>query len=98
MPDTEYVLRVDRRVVARAARRDDDMIDATRADRVGQRADDLGRPAEEAGGDLGLLEDLVAEAHEAMVADRKATGRWPGASAWPARTAARASRELGRIE
>ena len=74
------------------------MIDAARADRVGQRADDLGRPAEEAGGDLGLLEDLVAETHEAMVADTMATGRRPGASASPARTAASASREAGRIE
>ena len=71
--DTEHVLGVDRRVVARAARGDDDMIDAARADRVGQRADDLGRPAQEAGGDLGLLEDLVAETHEAM-----ASGPPPG--------------------
>ena len=70
MADTEHVLGVDRRVVARAARGDDDMIDAARADRVGQRADDLGRPTEEAGGDLGLLEDLVAESHEPMVSDK----------------------------
>ena len=75
------------------------MIDAARADRVGQRADDLGRPAEEAGGDLGLLEDLVAKTHDGDGGrQRKATGRRPGASASPARTAASASSEAGRIE
>ncbi len=79
MADTEHVLGVDRGVVARAAGGDDDMIDAARADRIGQRADDLGRPAEEAGGDLGLLEDLVAKTHDPMVSDRvgSCTGRRP---------------------
>ena len=69
MADTEHVLGIDRRVVARPAGSDDDMIDAARPNRVGQRPDDLGRPAEEAGGDLGLLQDLVAETHDPMVSD-----------------------------
>ena len=78
VPDTEHVLGVDRRVVARAAGGDDDVIDPARADRVGERPDDLGRPAQEPGGDLGLLEDLVAKTHDPMVSDRDAAA-WPAA-------------------
>ncbi len=66
VPDTQHVLRVDRRVVARAAGRDDDVIDAAPAEGLGERPDDLGGAAQEPGGDLGLFEDLVAEGHEPM--------------------------------
>ena len=58
MPDAEHVLRVDRRVVAGAACRDDDVIDLVRADRCHERPDDIGRPGEEPPRDLGLFEDL----------------------------------------
>ena len=96
MPDAEHVLRVDRGVIARPARGDDDVIDLVRAHRLDQRADDLRRATKEACRDLGLFEDLVPERHPVVTGSR--TGRRPVASPSPASTAARASSEPGRIE
>ena len=97
MPDAQHVLRVDRRVVARAAGGDDHLLDAALADRLGERGDDRGRAAQEPRRDLGLLEDLVAERHPARVCPTT-TGSRPTGSASPASAAASASSEPGRIE
>ena len=95
MTNAEHVLGVDRRVVTGPARRDDHMVDAARSERLRERPDDVGGATEEAGGDLGLFEDLVAERHAGT---GRRTGILPSAGASPASTAASAPSEPGRIE
>ncbi len=95
VPHTKDVLRVDRRVVAGAAGGDDDVVDVAGPKRFGERPDDVRGSTQEAGGDLGLFEDLVAERH-AWTGRR--TGMLPRARASPASTSASASSDPGRIE
>ena len=64
MPDPEHVLGVDRGVVRGAAGGDDDVLDVRAANaRATSGPTRSGPAARKPGGDLGLLVDLVAEAH-----------------------------------
>jgi hypothetical protein len=78
--DPEQVLGVDRSVIARAARGDDDMVDGAvtdqRRDAVGDRLDRGSSRAEKPGGDRRLLGDLGDEAHR-VAAARSRTRPWP---------------------
>ena len=94
VPDAQHVLGVDGCVVRRAAGGDDDVIDATRADGVGQGCDEGRGAGQEPGSHLGLFPDLVAEAHPRS----RPTGRRPVAVVPPASTSASASSDPGRIE
>ncbi len=90
MPDPEDVLGVDRRVVRCPPRGDDDVPRQTCPQVRGDRFDRVRLVGEEAGCDLWLLEDLVAERHIA-------TGSRPGNPISPRRARANASSESGRI-
>ena len=103
----EQVLGIDRGVVGAAARRDEHEVDVPARERLGDRLDGRALAGQQPPGDLGLLQDLVPQAHghssrcmtrrplHRAYRDRpgaSARGTRPAASISPKMTAAMASR------